>query len=231
MHRHTILIIDDETSIREMLAFSLQNAGFDVLHAQNSSEALGILRDHQIDLILLDWMMPGLSGVELVKRLRQTPQMTRLPIIMLTAREQEDDKVQGLDAGADDYITKPFSVRELISRIKAALRQVHSSDQTKKIKLGNLCLDPVSQCVTVDDKIMALSPTEFRLMSLFMNNLDRAYSRPQLLDLVWGMDSDIVDRTVDVHVLRLRKILAKHGYNHWLQTVRGIGYRFSVPKE
>ncbi|MFW8565025.1 phosphate regulon transcriptional regulator PhoB [Orrella sp. 11846] len=231
MHRHTILIIDDETSIREMLAFSLQNAGFDVLHAQNSSEALEILRDHQTDLILLDWMMPGLSGVELVKRLRQTPQTTRLPIIMLTAREQEDDKVRGLDAGADDYITKPFSVRELISRIKAALRQVQSSDQTKKIKLGNLCLDQVSQCVTADDKIMALSPTEFRLMSLFMNNLDRAYSRAQLLDLVWGMDSDIVDRTVDVHVLRLRKILAKHGYNHWLQTVRGIGYRFSVPKE
>lgn len=230
MHKHTILIIDDEAPIREMLALSLQSYGFNVLLAQSSSHGLEILRDNRPDLILLDWMMPGLSGVELAKRMKHNPDTAKLPIIMLTAREQEDDKVQGLDAGADDYITKPFSIRELVSRTNAVLRRVQTRHETEKTNLGILCLDPVGQSITANGELMDLSPTEFKLMSLFMTNLDRAYSRQQLLDLVWGVDSDIVDRTIDVHILRLRKILAKYDCSHWLQTVRGIGYRFSTLK-
>lgn len=222
-----ILIVDDEEAIREMISVSLELAGFHWMEAENGQMAHSIIVDERPDLILLDWMLPGVSGIELARRLKRDEATSEIPVIMLTAKSEEDNKIQGLDAGADDYITKPFSTRELISRINAVLRRV-KGDQNKAILVEGLALDPVSHRITADERPVEMGPTEYRLLEFFMTHQDRAYSRAQLLDQVWGGNVYVEDRTVDVHIRRLRKALAPYKYDHLVQTVRGTGYRFST---
>ena len=223
----TVLIVDDEAPIREMLAVALAMAGFNCLEADNAQSAHGLIVDQQPDIILLDWMMPELSGIELARRLKRDPISADIPIIMLTARGEEDNKIQGLEAGADDYITKPFSPRELIARLKAVLRRTATAGIDATIEVEGLRLDPSSQRVSSDNTPLDMGPTEFRLLQFFMSHPERAYTRGQLLDQVWGGNVYVEERTVDVHIRRLRLTLgAKH--RHLVQTVRGTGYRFST---
>jgi len=222
-----ILIVDDEEAIREMISVALELAGFQWLEAENGQEAHMLVVDERPDLILLDWMLPGVSGIELARRLKRDENTGEIPIIMLTAKSEEDNKIQGLDAGADDYITKPFSTRELVSRINAVMRRT-KGDQNKAILVDGLSLDPISHRITADERPVEMGPTEYRLLEFFMTHQDRAYSRAQLLDQVWGGNVYVEDRTVDVHIRRLRKALAPHKYDHLVQTVRGTGYRFST---
>lgn len=221
-----ILIVDDEEAIREMISVALELAGFTWIEAENAQAAHSMIVDERPDLVLLDWMLPGISGIELARRLKRDESTQELPIIMLTAKTEEDNKIQGLDAGADDYITKPFSTRELISRVNAVLRRT-KGDKQKAIKVENLVLDPVSHRISVHESPVEMGPTEYRLLEFFMTHQDRAYSRAQLLDHVWGGNVYVEDRTVDVHIRRLRKALQPHQYDHLVQTVRGTGYRFS----
>lgn len=221
-----ILIVDDEAAIREMISMALEMAGFSWQEAENAQAAHAKIVDERPDLVLLDWMMPGTSGLELARRLKRDDSTREIPLIMLTAKSEEDNKIQGLDAGADDYITKPFSTRELISRVNAVLRRTQG-DRTKVIKLEGLAIDPVSHRITADDQPVEMGPTEYRLLEFFMTHQDRAYSRAQLLDQVWGGNVYVEDRTVDVHIRRLRKALEPCRYDHLIQTVRGTGYRFS----
>ncbi len=222
-----VLIVDDEEAIREMISVALELAGFQWIEAENAQVAHSRIVDERPDLILLDWMLPGVSGIELARRLKRDEATGEIPIIMLTAKSEEDNKIQGLDAGADDYITKPFSTRELISRINAVLRRAQG-DRTKQILVNGLALDPVSHRITADERPVEMGPTEYRLLEFFMTHQDRAYSRAQLLDQVWGGNVYVEDRTVDVHIRRLRKALAPYKYDHLVQTVRGTGYRFST---
>lgn len=223
----TVLIVDDEAPIREMLAVALAMAGFNCLEADNAQSAHGLIVDQQPDIILLDWMMPEVSGIELARRLKRDPISADIPIIMLTARGEEDNKIQGLEAGADDYITKPFSPRELIARLKAVLRRTATEGIDTSIEVEGLRLDPSSQRVSSDGIALDIGPTEFRLLQFFMSHPERAYTRGQLLDRVWGGNVYVEERTVDVHIRRLRLTLgAKH--RHLVQTVRGTGYRFST---
>ncbi len=223
----TVLIVDDEAPIREMLAVALAMAGFNCLEADNAQTAHGLIVDQQPDIILLDWMMPEVSGIELARRLKRDPISADIPIIMLTARGEEDNKIQGLEAGADDYITKPFSPRELIARLKAVLRRTATAGIDAAIEVEGLRLDPSSQRVSSDNTPLDMGPTEFRLLQFFMSHPERAYTRGQLLDQVWGGNVYVEERTVDVHIRRLRLTLgAKH--RHLVQTVRGTGYRFST---
>lgn len=222
-----VLIVDDEEAIREMISVALELAGFQWIEAENAQVAHSRIVDERPDLILLDWMLPGVSGIELARRLKRDEATGEIPIIMLTAKSEEDNKIQGLDAGADDYITKPFSTRELISRINAVLRRAQG-DRTKSILVNGLALDPVSHRITADERPVEMGPTEYRLLEFFMTHQDRAYSRAQLLDQVWGGNVYVEDRTVDVHIRRLRKALAPYKYDHLVQTVRGTGYRFST---
>lgn len=223
----TVLIVDDEAPIREMLAVALAMAGFNCLEADNAQTAHGLIVDQQPDIILLDWMMPEVSGIELARRLKRDPISADIPIIMLTARGEEDNKIQGLEAGADDYITKPFSPRELIARLKAVLRRTATAGVDATIEVEGLRLDPSSQRVSSDNTPLDMGPTEFRLLQFFMSHPERAYTRGQLLDQVWGGNVYVEERTVDVHIRRLRLTLgAKH--RHLVQTVRGTGYRFST---
>jgi two-component system phosphate regulon response regulator PhoB len=227
MTHKTVLIVDDEAPIREMIAVALQMAGYQCLEAENAQTAHALIVDHQPDIILLDWMMPEISGLELARRLKREPMNADIPIIMLTARGEEDNKIQGLEAGADDYITKPFSPRELIARLKAVLRRTAIAGIDETIEVEGLRLDPSSQRVSSDDSPLEIGPTEFRLLQFFMSHPERAYSRSQLLDQVWGGNVYVEERTVDVHIRRLRLTLgAKH--RHLVQTVRGTGYRFST---
>ena len=223
----TVLIVDDEAPIREMIAVALQMAGYHCLEAHNAQTAHALIVDHQPDIVLLDWMMPDVSGIELARRLKREPMTAKIPIIMLTARGEEDNKIQGLEAGADDYITKPFSPRELIARLKAVLRRTATAGIDESIEVEGLCLDPSSQRVSSDGSPLEIGPTEFRLLQFFMSNPERAYSRSQLLDQVWGGNVYVEERTVDVHIRRLRKALGEK-YDHLIQTVRGTGYRFST---
>ncbi|MBA2491718.1 MAG: phosphate regulon transcriptional regulator PhoB [Gammaproteobacteria bacterium] len=227
MNAATILTIEDEAAIREMVSYALRRAGFEAVEAGDADEALVQVAETNPDLILLDWMLPGQSGMDLARRLRRDDRMRDIPIIMLTARVEEDDKILGLEAGADDYITKPFSPRELIARIKALLRRSRPHADDAPVQVGDLTLDPGDHRVSVDDRAIAVGPTEFRLLHYFMTHPDRVYSRGQLLDRVWGRNSFVEERTVDVHILRLRKALTVHGYSRYIQTVRGAGYRFS----
>lgn len=227
MNEQTLLVVDDEAAIRDMLANSLELAGFRVLLAENAMQALVLIADHAPDLVLLDWMLPGTSGIELARRLKREAATAELPVIMLTARSDEDNKIQGLDAGADDYVTKPFSTRELVSRVRAVLRRSSPLGGEQPLDCGGLVLDPVSQRITAHGQPLSLGPTEFRLLAFFMAHAERAYSRQQLLDQVWGSGVYVEDRTVDVHIRRLRKSLEPHGFAGLLQTVRGTGYRFS----
>lgn len=228
MAKHSILVVDDEPAIREMVAIALEMADFDVLEAENAQQGHEIIVDRRPDLVLLDWMLPSVSGIELARRLKREESTAEVPIIMLTAKSEEDNKIQGLDVGADDYITKPFSTRELVSRIRAVLRRSAASNSDKAIKVEGLELDPVSQRVSADEDPVDMGPTEYRLLAFFMSHPERAYSRTQLLDQVWGANVYVEDRTIDVHIRRLRKALEPYGYDRFIQTVRGTGYRFSI---
>ncbi|MCV2884836.1 phosphate regulon transcriptional regulator PhoB [Aestuariibacter sp. AA17] len=223
-----VLVVEDEAPIREMLEFVLEQSGFDTVKAEDYQVAIEKVREPYPDLILLDWMLPGGSGVQLAKRFKQHEFTRDIPIIMLTARGEEEDKVRGLDAGADDYITKPFSPKELVARIKAVMRRVTPTTNEQPIIFNGLNLDPVSHRVTANDDPLDMGPTEFKLLHFFMTHAERVYSREQLLDNVWGTNVYVEDRTVDVHIRRLRKAIARHGHDNMIQTVRGAGYRFST---
>ena len=224
----TILLVEDEAAIREMICLALERAGYTVWQAGDGSEADRLLADGMPDLILLDWMLPGASGLEIARHLRRDEVTSNVPIIMLTARSEEEDCIRGLDSGVDDYMTKPFSPRELVARIKALLRRSSPAEADGTIDAGGLVLDTHSHRVTADGNALDMGPTEFRLLQFFMAHPERVYSRTQLLDMVWSRGSFVEERTVDVHIRRLRKALETYGYDRMVQTVRGTGYRFSV---
>ncbi len=226
-----ILIVDDEPAIRDMLRMALELDGNICLEAASAIEAMPLIVDEQPDLILLDWMMPEVSGLELVRRLKRDDALKDIPVIMLTAKTEEQNAVSGLDAGADDYISKPFRPRELMSRIKAVLRRSSEGGDGEPLTFEGLSLDPLGHRVFIDEKLVSMGPTEFKLLKFFMTHPERAYSRGQLLDQVWGNNVYVEERTVDVHIRRLRKALnpsADSDYGRFIQTVRGTGYRFSV---
>ena len=228
MNPKSILIVEDERPIREMIAFGLKRAGFEVREAEDSRAARSALADRRPDLVLIDWMLPDTSGLELTRSLKHARDTRDLPIIMLTARAAEADKVAGLDGGADDYLTKPFSPRELLARVNALLRRVGGSDEGEAVKAGVLTLDRASHRVSAAGKSVPLGPTEYRLLEFFMLHPDRVYSREQLLDRVWGGNVYVEERTIDVHIRRLRKAMEDFDCQQYVQTVRGAGYRFSV---
>ena len=223
-----ILVVDDEPAIREMIGFALSRAGFSYVEAADASDAEAEILRAFPDLILLDWMLPGQSGLDFVRHLRSDVSTRSIPIIMLTARGGEQDKVQGLQDGADDYITKPFAPRELMARIDAVLRRVKPEATNDAVTVDGLMLDPISHRVTVNDRELDLGPTDFRLLHLLMTHPERVYSRDQLLDLVWGRNIHVGTRTVDMHVSNLRKALEASGHHRLIQTVRSTGYRFSM---
>jgi two-component system phosphate regulon response regulator PhoB len=222
-----VLVVDDEEAIRDMIRFALEKAGMGVQLAAGAQEALERISESRPDIILLDWMMPGVSGLELTRRLRRDAYTEDIPIIMLTARVTEDDKVAGLEAGTDDYVVKPFSPRELLARIRAVTRRSSAADEGGRLTQGGLTLDTVSRRV-LDGKggELHMGPTEYRLLEFFMSHPGRAYSRSQILDHVWGANAYLEERTVDVHIRRLRKALEPAAASKYLQTVRGHGYRF-----
>ena len=224
-----VLVVEDEAAIREMLAFNLGRAGYEVHSAATGVEARSSMADKYPDVVLMDWMLPDMSGLELTRQLKRDPETREIPVIMLTARVQEDDRVAGLEGGADDYITKPFSPRELLARIKVVLRR-GAAFQDETVTAGRLKLNTASHRVSVDGTEISLGPTEYRILHFFMHHPDRVYSRAQLLDRIWGGNVYVEERTVDVHIRRLRKALTTSGYDKLVQTVRGAGYRFS-PRE
>lgn len=230
MKKHRILIVEDEKPIRDMVFFALDSNGYEIIEAVNGKEATEKLAQEVPSLILMDWMLPDVSGLELVRRIKRDEFTRDIPIIMLTAKTEERDKVEGLDSGADDYITKPFSVRELSARIRAVMRRVESSDDENKLAYGKLILDLDAHHVIIDGTQIEVGPTEFRLLEFFMTHPDKVYSRAQLLDYVWGRSKFVEERTVDVHILRLRKLLKPYNCHKMVQTVRGYGYRFVVEK-
>lgn len=222
----TILVVEDEPAIQELVVINLKHAGFLVIRASSAEEAETAIRSALPDLVILDWMLPGQSGVALAKKLRQNERTRELPIILLTARVHEEDKVQGLEAGADDYVTKPFSPKELVARVRAVLRRRAPHLAGDAIQIGELLLNPTTHRVSVGDNNIDLGPTEFRLLFFFMTHPERVYTRAQLLDEVWGDHVYIEERTVDVHIRRLRSALESSGYDERVETVRGTGYRF-----
>lgn len=233
MPQSTILIVDDEVAIRDMVAVTLELAGFAVLTAANAHDAHVSIVDQKPDLVLLDWMLPGGSGIELARRLRRDETTSNLPIIMLTAKTSEDNKVQGLSEGVDDYVTKPFSPRELVARIKTVLRRVGSKQKDKLLCVFDLQLDPSSHRVSIEDRPVEMSATEFRLLKFFLSNQEKVFSRDRIQDAVWGGNVYLEERTIDVHIRRLRQALSSIDgtsidYAKLVQTVRGAGYRFSV---
>ncbi len=223
----TILIVEDDAAIREMIAASLRKSDLQPLEAENAEAALRVLGDRLPELILLDWMLPGQSGVEFARRLKRDDATRDVPIIMITAKGEEADRLRGFDTGVDDYVCKPFSPRELIARIRAILRRAGGHGGPGAVRVAELCLDPASYRVTVGAHPVKLGPTEFRLLKFFMTHPDRVFDRAQLLDRVWGRNVYVEERTVDVHIRRLRKALHPHGYDTLIQTVHGAGYRFS----
>ena len=227
MMSNKILVVEDEAPIREMIVFHLSRAGYETLEAADCRVARELLVDEQPDLALIDWMLPDMSGLELTRMLKRDAQNDDLAIIMLTARANEQDKITGLEGGADDYITKPFSPRELVARIQAVLRRANA-DGGDKVAAGVLEIDIAGHRVSADSVEIRLGPTEYRLLKFLMTHPDRVYSRAQLLDRVWGANVYVEERTVDVHVRRLRKALAEHAADNYIQTVRGSGYRFST---
>lgn len=227
MSEKTVLIVDDETAIREMIAVALEMADYRCLEASNAKEAYTTIVDQRPDMILLDWMLPETSGIELARRLKRNESTSEIPIIMLTAKSDEDNKVQGLEVGADDYITKPFSPKELVARLKAVLRRSTPAGVETAIEVEGLVLDPVCHRVTSNGSTLTMGPTEYKLLQFFMTHQDRVYTRSQLLDLVWGGNVYVEERTVDVHIRRLRKALGEQ-HDYLVQTVRGAGYRFST---
>ncbi|HLU18834.1 MAG TPA: phosphate regulon transcriptional regulator PhoB [Pusillimonas sp.] len=226
----TILVIEDEPAIQELISVNLSYAGHKVLRAFDAEQAQTLIRAELPDLILLDWMLPGASGITLAKKLRSDDRTRQVPIIMLTAKGSEHDKIEGLEAGADDYITKPFSPKELMARIKAVLRRRAPQLTDDIVKIGTLSLDPATHRVTGDGVTLTIGPTEFRLLHFFMTHTERVFSRAQLLDQVWGDHVFVEERTVDVHIRRLRKALEPTGHDSHIETVRGAGYRFTAQK-
>lgn len=226
-----ILLIEDEAAIRDMVRMGLELAGFSCIEAGDTQVALTLVHDQKPDLILLDWMLPGGSGLELLRRLKRDDVAKSIPVIMLTAKATEDNKIQGLESGADDYIAKPFAPRELVARIHAVLRRSNKTTQEDIVEVDGLKLDNVSHRVTIDEQNVKMGPTEYKLLNFFMTHQDRVYSRGQLLDYVWGSNVYVEERTVDVHIRRLRKALDSVAnstkYGNLVQTVRGAGYRFS----
>ncbi|MGY0559174.1 MULTISPECIES: phosphate regulon transcriptional regulator PhoB [unclassified Luteimonas] len=223
-----ILIVDDEPAIREMVAFALRKGEYEPVHAGDARQAQSAIADKVPDLILLDWMLPGTSGLELARRWRRDELTREVPIIMLTARGEEDDRVGGLEAGVDDYVVKPFSARELLARIRAVMRRSREDDEDGSVSLGGLRIDGAAHRVFANEEPINIGPTEFRLLHFFMTHPERVYSRAQLLDHVWGGSVYVEERTVDVHIRRLRKTLEPSGLSGMVQTVRGAGYRFST---
>ncbi|MCO6441556.1 MAG: phosphate regulon transcriptional regulator PhoB [Nitrococcus mobilis] len=223
-----ILIIEDEAAIREMIAMALTRGDYSVHQADSAEAGLALLDEIVPDLVLLDWMLPGMSGIAFARRLKRHPTYRDVPIIMLTARGEEEDKIRGLEVGADDFVTKPFSPRELLARIKAVLRRAAPLSGDERIEVKGLTLDPVAHRVWIGEEALEIGPTEFRLLRFFMTHPDRVFSRGQLLDHVWGTNVYVEERTVDVHIRRLRKTIAGRGHDRLIQTVRGTGYRFSA---
>jgi two-component system phosphate regulon response regulator PhoB len=223
-----ILVVEDEPAIQELLTLNLQQAGHNALRAMSVEQAQLLMRETLPDLIILDWMLPGMSGIEFARRLKSDEYSKAIPIIMLTAKSEEGDKVRGLEVGADDYVTKPFSPRELLARVKAVLRRRAPQMTDDPIEVSGLRVDPVTHRVTGNGAMIDLGPTEFRLLHFLMCNPERVHSRSNVLDKVWGDRVYVEDRTVDVHIRRLRKALAESGHEEMIQTVRGVGYRFSA---
>jgi len=224
----TVLVVEDEPAIQELISYNLQQAGHLALRADNAEQALSLVKEALPDVVLLDWMLPGASGIDLARRLRAEERTRGIPIIMLTARSDERDKVVGLETGADDYVTKPFSPRELLARIKAVLRRRAPQMTDDSVEIGGLVLDPVTHRVSARGAAVVLGPTEFRLLHFLITHPERVHSRAQLLDQVWGDHVFVEERTVDVHIRRLRKALEPSGLDALVQTVRGSGYRMSA---
>lgn len=227
MQGKTILVVEDEAPIREMLRFALSRAEYRVVEAASAQEARLRIADQRPDLILMDWMMPGVSGVELMRELKAQATTRDIPVIMVTARVEEEDKVRGLNTGCDDYVSKPFSYPELIARIQAVLRRALPGGEEERLAINGLVVDAASQRVTAKGAPVKLGPTEYRLLHFFVSHPERVYTREQVLDRVWGQNVYVEERTVDVHIRRLRKALEPFGYDGMIQTVRGSGYRFS----
>jgi two-component system phosphate regulon response regulator PhoB len=225
----TILVVEDEPQVQELVAVNLEHAGHRVRRAATAGEAVTSIREELPDVLILDWMLPDESGLSLTRRLREDERTRGLPILMLTARAMEQDKISGLEAGADDYLTKPFSPKELAARIKAVLRRRAPQLADDVVEIGGLRLDPAARRVTAGGRILELAPTEFRLLHFFMTHPERIYSRAQVLDYVWGDHVFIEERTVDVHIRRLRKALEPSGHDRFVDTVRGSGYGFRQP--
>ena len=228
VRRKTVLIVDDEAAIREMVSLALEKAKFNVLEASDSQEGHAIIIDSQPDAVLLDWMMPGTTGLELLRRLRRDPLTEKIPVILLTAKTSEDSKITGLDSGADDFISKPFSPKELVSRIRAVIRRSTVTEPSEPIKVGEMLFDPESHRVSICNEPVDIGPTEYRMLQFFLTHQERVYSRDQILDHVWGPNVYLDERTVDVHIRRLRKAISVAGHEKYVQTVRGAGYRFST---
>jgi two-component system phosphate regulon response regulator PhoB len=224
-----VLVVDDESGIRDMLRLSLETADFECLEAGNIADAYEKIVHHTPDIVLLDWMLPGGTGIELLRRLKKEAATQQVPVIMLTAKAHEDNVIQGLEVGADDYITKPFAPKELIARMRALLRRTVNDDLGSELRVGKLVIEIDSHRVILDGNVLEMGPTEYKLLQFFMANPDRAYSRAQLLDHIWGVNVYVEERTVDVHIRRLRKALetGAPAYSNLIQTVRGLGYRFS----
>ncbi len=231
MSSKQILIVEDERPIREMIAFGLRRAGFEVREAEDVRSARSQLADRRPDLLLVDWMLPDMSGLELTRQLKRDRETRELPVIMLTARAEETDKISGLEGGADDYVVKPFSPRELVARINAVLRRTAMAGSGERVDYEGLVLDQTSHRVLVGERTVPLGPTEYRMLEFFMTHPERVYTREQLLDRVWGGNVYVEERTIDVHIRRLRKALEEFGYDRMIQTVRGSGYRFSTRAE
>jgi len=225
----TILIVEDEPAIAELITLTLRRSGHQTVHAESVERAVTLVDQAMPDLTLIDWMLPGASGVELVKKLRRDKRTKTIPIIMLTAKSEEADKLMGLETGADDYITKPFSPKELVARIKAVLRRRAPQLTEDVVETNGLRLDPATHRITVNDKPVQMGPSEFKLLHFFMTHTERVHTRSQLLDHVWGDHVFVEERTVDVHIRRLRQALEVSGHDAYIQTVRGAGYRFSKP--
>ena len=220
----TILVVEDEAAQREMLTYNLQSEGFEVIGAEDGDEALLLVAENNPDIIVLDWMLPGISGIEICRRLKTRPETSKIPVIMLSARSEEVDRVRGLETGADDYVVKPYSVMELMARVRGQLRRVRPASAGQALTYEDIILDGETHRVTRNDQQIKLGPTEFRLLATFMEKPGRVWSREQLLDRVWGRDIYVDSRTVDVHIGRLRKSLCVNGGNDPLRTVRGAGY-------
>lgn len=223
-----ILVIEDEPAQVELLTYNLRKQGYEVLVAKDGETGFERARDEMPDLILLDWMLPKMTGVEVCRKLRRTKSTKQTPVIMLTARSEESDKIQGLDTGADDYLTKPYSVKELLARIRASLRRPNAASSEGRLEVGPVVADLTTHVVLLDGKSMHLGPTEFRLLTTLMQSPERVYSRDQLLDLVWGISADVDTRTVDVHIGRLRRVFGDPKKHNLIRTVRGYGYSFQA---